>query len=50
MKKKTNRTFFFIGMTFIGVGVIFAGAVNPALGISFMAMGGMYMILWRKRE
>ena len=34
-----------IGIVFAGVSVVFITAINLALGISFLAVGGAYMII-----
>ena len=45
MKQKNRETFFYIGITFVGVSVVFIAAVNKAIGLAFLAMGITYMII-----
>lgn len=57
MKKQINyKAIFFLGITFIGTGVVFLSAVNSGLGGAFIALGVLYMIIggknkdkWRKK-
>jgi len=51
------RIFFNVGMVWIPVGVVFMIAVNPAIGIAFMALGIMYLAIglankdkWEKKK
>ena len=51
------KAFYSIGIIWIPVGVVFMIAVNPALGIAFMAIGISYMAIglanrdkWKNKE
>ena len=51
------QVFFNVGMIWIPVGVVFMIAVNPAIGIAFMALGIMYLAIglankdkWEKKK
>lgn len=51
------QAFFSIGFIWIPCGVVFMIAVNPAIGIAFMALGICYMAIglankdkWKKKE
>ena len=45
MGEPNYRAFFNIGMVLIPVGVVFMIAINPAIGIAFMAMGITYLAI-----
>ena len=49
-KEKNYQALFFMGVTFVGVGVVFMSSVNPGLGAAFMAMGGLFMIIGGKKK
>ena len=59
MKKKKEinyKAIFFLGITFIGAGVVFMSAVNAGLGGAFIGLGVLYMVIggskkekWPKR-
>ena len=51
------RVFLNVGMTWIPVGVVFMIAINPAIGIAFMAMDITYLAIglanrdkWEKKK
>ena len=51
--KKQNfdyKALFILGISFIGVGVVFLAAVNKAIGIAFIAMSIIYMIIGLKNK
>lgn len=51
MKKQINyQAIFFLGLTFIGAGVVFMAAVNPGLGAAFIGLGALYMIIGGKNK
>jgi len=55
MKKKNKRqpnyrAIFFLGLTFIGAGVVFMSAVNSGLGAAFIGLGALYMIIGGKNR
>jgi hypothetical protein len=45
MGEPNYQVFFNIGMVWIPVGVVFMIAINPAIGIAFMAMGITYLAI-----
>ena len=45
MGEPNYRVFFNVGMIWIPVGVVFMIAINPAIGIAFMAMGITYLAI-----
>ena len=45
MGEPNYQVFFSIGMIWIPVGVVFMIAVNPAIGIAFMALGIIYLAI-----
>lgn len=45
MGEPNYQVFFNIGMIWIPVGVVFMIAINPAIGIAFMAMGITYLAI-----
>tara|TARA_Y100000310_G_scaffold144610_1_gene143845 strand:+ start:149 stop:325 length:177 start_codon:yes stop_codon:yes gene_type:complete len=50
-KRETNyKAIFFMGVTFVGVGVVFMTSVNSGLGVAFMAIGGLNMIIGGKNK
>lgn len=56
-KEPNYQVFFSIGFIWIPCGVVFMIAVNPAIGIAFMALGISYMAIglankdkWKKKE
>jgi len=56
MGELNYRVFFNIGMVWIPVGIVFMIAINPAIGIAFMALGITYFAIglansdkWKKR-
>ena len=50
MKKQNHKAFFFIGIVYIGAGVVFLASVNSILGLAFIALGLMYMVLSRGKK
>ena len=54
MKKKAQinyQVFFFMGLTFVGTGVVFIAAVNSGLGVAFMGLGIVWMIIgWTNKD
>ncbi len=44
-RKINYKAFFSIGLIWLPAGVVFMIAVNPALGIAFMAIGISYMAI-----
>jgi hypothetical protein len=53
MKKQNNinyQAIFFMGVTFVGVGVVFMTSVNAGLGAAFIAIGGLNMIIGSKNK
>jgi len=57
IKEPNYQAFFPIGIIWISVGVTFMIAINPALGITFMALGIVYLAFglanqdkWKKKE
>jgi len=44
------RSLFILGISFIGVGVVFLTAVNKAIGIAFIAISITYMIIGIKNK
>jgi hypothetical protein len=48
--KKNYKTIFFMGITFVGVGVVFMVSVNVALGAAFIALGAVNMIIGGKHK
>ncbi len=50
-RKPTNyQAIFFMGITFVGTGVVFLSAVNKALGAAFIALGLLNMIIGGKHR
>ena len=46
MKKQINyMAIFFLGITFIGAGVVFISAVNSGLGGAFIGLGVLFMVI-----
>ena len=46
MKKQINyKAIFFMGITFVGVGVVFIASVGSGLGVAFIGLGVLYMII-----
>ena len=50
MKKQNTQAIFSMGVSLVGLGVVFAAAVNPALGLSFLATGFSYMFIGREKK
>ena len=52
MKKKNinYKAIFFMGITFVAVGVVFLSSVNQGLGSVFIAIGGLNMIIGAKNK
>ena len=44
------KAFVPVGVTFIGVGVTFMVAVNPAIGAGLIAVGVAYMVIGARRS
>jgi hypothetical protein len=50
-KQETNyQAIFFMGATFVAVGVVFMNTVNHVLGVVFIAIGGLNMIIGGKNK
>jgi hypothetical protein len=50
-KKSNNyQAMFYMGVSFMGVGVVFLVSVNPGLGAAFIAIGGVNMIIGAKHK
>lgn len=49
MKKKDN-VFFTLGISFVGVSIVFIAAVNKAIGMAFMGLGIVYMVIGIKKS
>ncbi|UCF13415.1 MAG: hypothetical protein JSW06_03940 [Thermoplasmatales archaeon] len=45
MGEPNYQVFFNVGIIWLPVGVVFMIAVNPAIGIAFMALGIMYLAI-----
>jgi hypothetical protein len=39
-----------MGISFVGVGIVFISSVNPLLGTAFIAIGGLNMIIGSKNK
>jgi hypothetical protein len=57
MGEPNYQVFFNVGMIWIPIGVVFMIAINPAIGIAFMAMGITYLAIglanrdkWEKKK
>ena len=51
MKKQINYiAIFFLGITFIGTGVVFMSAVNSGLGSAFIGLGVLFMVIGRTNK
>ena len=57
MGEPNYQVFFNVGMIWIPVGVVFMIAINPAIGIAFMAIGITYLAIglanrdkWKKKK
>tara|TARA_Y100000310_G_C19963421_1_gene482215 strand:- start:110 stop:283 length:174 start_codon:yes stop_codon:yes gene_type:complete len=51
MKKQINyQAIFYMGITFVGAGVVFMASVNAELGAALMAIGGLNMIIGGKNK
>ena len=57
MGEPNYQVFFNVGMVWIPVGVVFMIAINPAIGIAFMALGITYLAIglankdkWKKKK
>lgn len=57
MGEPNYQVFFNVGMIWIPVGVVFMIAINPTIGIAFMAMGITYLAIglanrdkWEKKK
>ncbi|MBU4536692.1 hypothetical protein KJ603_01480 [Patescibacteria group bacterium] len=50
-KKEINcQAIFFMGISFVGVGVIFLSYINVGLGAAFIVIGGLNMIISNKHK
>ena len=50
-KKQINyQAIFYMGVCFVGVGVVFMASVNAGLGAAFIAIGGLNMIIGGKNK
>lgn len=52
MKKNeiNYKAIYFMGITFVGVGVVFMTSVNPVLGAAFIVIGISNMIIGGKNK
>ena len=51
MKKQINyKAFFFLGLTFVGAGVVFISSVKSGLGFAFIGLGIVWMIIGGKNK
>ncbi|MCP3682868.1 MAG: hypothetical protein GY861_09280 [bacterium] len=51
MKKQINyQAIFYMGISFVGLGVVFMSAVNAGIGAAFIGLGAMYMIIGGKNK
>ncbi len=50
MKEVNYKAIFFMGISFIGVGVVFMSSVNAGLGAAFIGIGGLNMIIGAKNK
>jgi hypothetical protein len=48
--EKDYKAIFLMGITFIGVGVVFMATINPGLGGAFMGIGCLFMIIGGKNK
>ena len=44
------KAFVPVGITFIGAGVTFLVAVNPAIGAGLIAVGVVYLVIGRRKS
>ena len=49
-KKVNRKTFFYVGICFTSVGVVFLASVSRALGAAFIGLGVTYTILSKYKE
>jgi len=50
-KKNINyQAIFFMGVTFVGAGVVFMTSVNAGLGAAFIAIGAVNMVIGGKNK
>ena len=47
---RNYRAMFYMGITFVGAGVVFMSAVNPALGAGFITIGGVFMLIGARNK
>jgi len=45
LKKKDREAYFTLGISLVGVSVVFIAAINKAIGLAFLAMGIMWIII-----
>ena len=50
MKQTNYKAIFFMGISFVGAGVVFMSAVNPVLGVAFIVIGISNMIIGGKNK
>jgi len=51
MKKQINyQALFYMGICFVGVGVVFMTSVNAGLGAAFIAIGGVNIIIGARNK
>jgi len=48
--KRDPDALFVLGISLIGVSVVFIAAVNKAIGLAFLALGIIYMVIGIKRN
>jgi hypothetical protein len=49
-KEKNYKPMFYMGIIFMGTGVIFMTSINLAVGAAFLGLGVTYMILGSKNK
>ena len=50
MKKPDPNALFSLGVSLVGVSVVFIAAVNRAIGLAFLAMGITYIVIGIKKK
>ena len=50
-KRETDyKSLFYMGIVFIGAGVVFMTSVSQGLGVVFLGIGGLFMIIGGKNK
>ncbi|MGD9328869.1 MAG: hypothetical protein PVH48_07885 [Cyclobacteriaceae bacterium] len=49
-KKPNYKAFIPVGITFLGTGVVFMAAVNPAIGLAFIGVGIAFIAIGVKNK